>query len=334
MNIESDIHELVILDSVFAGLKSVMGANPMLFDRNPFPYWVHVSYAKTMAIGIRRQIEVIRRQIEVRTDVITLGRLLDEMNRSAHFITRDYYFSLFNKPSEPWTEIDKEVLRLEFEKFSGKVKTHIDPLLVLEDLTSLKLNTQNIKRYVNKRVAHWDSMEFRDYPTYEDLRKALEFLKVVFRKYYRLLYGPQKPMIAQPTTEWLDIFKIPWIKSESNVNMTMQEDISSPNTKIDIASLVDQLLQSYDEKVEPEKVEEYIQIFQEKNEPLTLENLLREHNPAKARLLQVIKEVVHTKKVNKSFKIKSKRKKRMQSPRMPHIPIGGKPGWRRKFRHR
>ncbi|MBI4548716.1 MAG: hypothetical protein HY707_12090 [Ignavibacteriae bacterium] len=70
-----------------------------------------------------------------------------------------------------------------------------------------------MKKYVNKRVAHYDKMDFNDYPSYEDLRKVLEFLKSVFQKYYRLLNGPQSPMLAEPSKDWLQIFKVPWIKS-------------------------------------------------------------------------------------------------------------------------
>ena len=210
--IEKEIYELLMLRYVFWELQNIIKTNPKIQTDGYFYEWLGITYSKTTSIGVRRQ-------LDTRSDVITLGRLLSEIQRTPTILSLKRFENFYTKDLRNQTEEDrmfynfeKKRAEKEFKKFSGKLKTHVDPDCVSQDLTLLSKACKPILKYVNKRVAHRDKKEFTTLPTYNDLNKAIDLLLDVYKKYVLLLRGVQYFIEVTPLWDWKEVFKVAWIE--------------------------------------------------------------------------------------------------------------------------
>jgi hypothetical protein len=72
------------------------------------------------------------------------------------------------------------------EREWGNGSGAIDPLRVDADLTALQQDTDSVRKWATKTVAHLDR-DRPDAPTFGELNKAIDDATVVFRSYGRLL---------------------------------------------------------------------------------------------------------------------------------------------------
>ncbi|MBI4547890.1 MAG: hypothetical protein HY707_07920 [Ignavibacteriae bacterium] len=210
--IQNDLYELLMLRYVFLEVQKIIKANRKIQTDGYFYDWVAITYSKTASVCVRRQLDTDSR-------TITLGRLLSEIQRTPAILSLSRFESMYTQGLSTRTEeqrifynLEKRRAKKEFQQFSGKVKMHVDPSLVSNDLILLNRACRPIVKYVNKRVAHRDKKQFTTLPTFNDLDTAIDALYDMFKKYMLLLPCVQFDFVIQPQWDWKEIFKVAWIE--------------------------------------------------------------------------------------------------------------------------
>jgi hypothetical protein len=171
----------------------------------PDSYWwefMRSNYDVTQAVAIRRQADTDPR-------VITLGRLLTEIENDASRITRPVLAAIW-QPEDSWDERD---LDQALGRFSGSVGDHVDPAIVAADLDALRTGAAKVSTYVDRHLAHLDSkpVPASDLPTLDDLHAAIDVIGVLFRRYHLLLTSADMPMLVPVIQHsWTAPFRVAW----------------------------------------------------------------------------------------------------------------------------
>ncbi len=205
------IYELLYSKYLYNEVRQIIQSNPKIQTDGYFYEWLSIAYSKSASINVRKM-------IDTRSDVISLGRLLTEIiynpdvinfERFESYSTADYDGK--NEVELMFLESRKKQARKEYEEFSGDCFPNIDPQIVRHDLDSLKSKCEPIKKYVDKLVAHRDKSIFRNIPTYNDLDNAIESIYVYYKKYTHLIRGIPYDIDIIPQWNWREIFTHPWI---------------------------------------------------------------------------------------------------------------------------
>src|SRR5262245_17442052 len=113
-----------------------------------FLWWVRWNYARAMGSAIRRQ-------VEVRDDVISLGRLIDRVWRYPTALTYERFLKARGSDDalapNDWVQLTNS--------WSSDVISHddfINPEVPAQDSENLGERTAVVRRWVNKAVAHKD----------------------------------------------------------------------------------------------------------------------------------------------------------------------------------
>ncbi len=203
--IDKDITALSVARHIYSEVKEIIDANPKIQIASSFYDYMTYTYATYMVMGIRRQIDADRRSI-------SFVSLLEEIIRDPQILTRDWYVARYRD-----TVLSEKTAHRGFDQFSGEVKTHVDPAIVCEDIRQIKDKAENLRKFVNKRVAHHDRSEFKSLPTYKEIDNCLKFMEELLRKYRRFIHG-SCPSSFLPTCQydWKKIFREPWIPKSTN----------------------------------------------------------------------------------------------------------------------
>jgi hypothetical protein len=206
------IYELLWSRYIFLQLQTIIKNNQNLHDDDYFFEWICINFSKSVSVAIRLQ-------LECKSSVITLGRLLFEIQQSPDILTLKRFESLFTDGYTQDTDkervfysVRQKIARREFKTFGGKVVKHVDPVIVCQDVAKLHTACSPIKQYVNKRVAHHDKKKFLAFPSYNELFISIDTIVEVYKKYTHLLRGIPYEVKIQPLWDWKDIFKVAWIK--------------------------------------------------------------------------------------------------------------------------
>jgi hypothetical protein len=141
--IQPEVMTMNLHRHVFREVGEIIDANGAL----PPSYWFEFStdtYATTQAVAIRRQ-------AEVDTRVISLGRLIDEIGSDATRVTRRFWVGLWSNADL----VDQGFADAAFTKqFAPDSGDHLDPTIPAADLAQLTSLADSVKRYVDQHVAH------------------------------------------------------------------------------------------------------------------------------------------------------------------------------------
>ena len=86
----------------------------------------------------------------MRGDVVTLGRLLDRIAKNPKVVTRQRYLARLH----PLTaDLGNEF----FDELVGSGADVLDPATPLEHLAELRTETAEVRDWVNKELAHYDT---------------------------------------------------------------------------------------------------------------------------------------------------------------------------------
>jgi hypothetical protein len=187
-------------------VSAMLEQNPQL----PESYWWELmldTYATTQAVAVRRQ-------ADLRADVVSLARLIAEIHDNVERLTKDWWLGLWGSPSHQIERFEAE--RQWGEHFGRDVGTHLDPAIPTTDAETLKAAAHCVRHYVNKHVAHADEVESSE-PNVtlqvSDVHEAIETIGVLFRRYSSLLtcstYMTLVPAIQH---DWLAAFRVPWMR--------------------------------------------------------------------------------------------------------------------------
>lgn len=201
----TDVRGLLINRHIFQEVQKIIRSNAKIQLESSFYEWMGNVYAASAVIGVRRQLDMDKRSI-------SFARLFDEIIKNPQVISRERFTALYKGSVVP-----KSYAHRDFDRFSGPGGSHVNPELVKVDLSVLEQKAEGIRKFANKRIAHFDKSEFRQVPTYVELDECLDYLEELLKKYL-LLFRAEGDLRIVPTWQydWQQIFRLPWIEEASN----------------------------------------------------------------------------------------------------------------------
>lgn len=161
------------------------------------------TYATSQAAAIRRQAERSAR-------VVSLGRLLGEIEAEPQRLTRQRFVGRWSAHEQPRGHKSFS------NHFAGDVGDHLDPKIVRADLARLEAEGKKVVEHVDQYVAHTDEKPRAELATFEELNAAITAVGDLFWKYALLLTGDSYATLAPvPQYNWEAIFELPWIVKEA-----------------------------------------------------------------------------------------------------------------------
>jgi hypothetical protein len=166
----------------------------VIFDA--FSTW----YAASQALAIRRQ-------LDLRSDSISLRRLLTEMAKRPELLSRDHYLSFF-EADDHWQDYGNSG----FNRLAGNGEDYVPVSVIEADLQRLQEVSQLVKRYADKMVAHADEKGLSTLPTLGEMNAAIDVIGELMNKYRTLLtaeaFATLVPVIQE---DWKAPFRKPWL---------------------------------------------------------------------------------------------------------------------------
>jgi hypothetical protein len=203
--ISNDIFKLRAYQKMWKELVEIAQSNSDIPNPQPFLRWITELYGVFIAIGIRRQ-------ADSSPDVINMHRLLSEIRANPTVMTRDRYLKL-SRGGQKASPFDGEFERA-FDRWAGRGNPYVNPLVVRQDLDTLVSMSAQIRRWVNKRVAH-HTADDTTIPTIGDLHTAMEELGALLQRYWRFITGNtlaySTPAIFM---NWKSAFLVAWAPDE------------------------------------------------------------------------------------------------------------------------
>ncbi len=175
--------------------------------------FIRSTYVTTQSVAVRRQADADPR-------VISLGRLLNEIEAEPERLTRHWYLSMSavddqSHAAQLW----------ETSWFAGPHTAHVGPAAIRADLDRLADESVNVRAYVDRHLAHYDKKSLPELPTVADLHSAVETIGELGTRYAGLLlntyWATLVPIIQY---NWLAPFQEPWIKDNAVIFDIMAED--------------------------------------------------------------------------------------------------------------
>lgn len=199
--IYNDVQGLLINRYVFREVQRIIRSNPQIQRQSAFYEWMKNVYNAAVVIGIRRQLDTDKNSI-------SFVRLFQEILKNPKILSRERYIALYAGSRLPNSYVQRG-----FNKFSGAGQPHVNPDRIKADLSTLTQTAAEIRKYANKRIAHFDRSRFRNLPTDAEVDEALDYLEDLLKKYMALFRAEIYHRIV-PTWQydWKQIFRYPWIQ--------------------------------------------------------------------------------------------------------------------------
>lgn len=193
--VHKDAEELLQSQYIFAAYVELVKNNPDIESPADFHWWTRNNYISYIAMSIRRQAEWKD------PDIISLAKLLHEMQESPEVVTRQWYKDTFQYD---WSDTD-------FNNVAGK-GAHFDPLIAQKDLETLTILSLNITKFADRKIAHKSKQPVPTVKFDEIDGFIAEFEKIL--KKYILLFTASGYTGLRPIHQydWEKIFTKPWIK--------------------------------------------------------------------------------------------------------------------------
>lgn len=197
MTIHASIEDAVLRRKIFRETVKVVNANPNIQRESAFWDWMGAAHVESMLMTIRRQVDQDRRSV-------SLHNLLTEIRDYPQALSRQNVLAML--PPEV-----HQFGNARFDLFVGEGCAHADTKVIADDLAALGRQTEVVRRYANKRVAHYDERGPTTIPTFEDLDDALDVILGLFRRYLAVLRCLDFAGDPEFTHDWKVIFRQPWI---------------------------------------------------------------------------------------------------------------------------
>lgn len=202
----SELTDLYGRKEIFWDLQDVAKENPEILKNGSFFDWMCRNYIAAQAVGVRRFVDQDRKSH-------SLWRLLYEILEHPHSITRAAHVRMYRN-----TPIGERLGHLSFDNVVGKGRLELGPAAIRRDLKRLEDASDRIRRFVNKRVAHFTtSGSIRRLPKLNELDGTLDVIDEVFRKYDLLLTARGSTSShATRQYDWKQVLWEPWVLPASS----------------------------------------------------------------------------------------------------------------------
>jgi len=199
--IHADVQGLLINRHIFREVQQIIQTNPKIQLASSFYEWMGNVYATAAVIGVRRQMDTDK-------DSISFARLLGEILGTPQILSRERYVRLYKG-----SHIPEEKAHRDFDKFSGAGGPYVDRGFISVQLSTLKEKTERIRKFANKRIAHFDRSEFTKLPTYGELDDSLDYIEDLLKKQLLLLRAEaHRNIVPVWQYDWKEVFRRPWIE--------------------------------------------------------------------------------------------------------------------------
>ena len=198
---------------IWRGVAEVIRENGSLPDSAFWQYSIDL-YAGTQAMAVRRQGDLDYR-------VASLARLLTEVAEHAEQLTPEWWVGLWNIEAED--DYERTYARGQWDDtFGGDVGVHLDPAIPRADLERLRNESEAVKKYVDKHIAHSEDPGPPKDPgsappeeatlTVDEIDHAIDLIGEIYTHYYTLFtasgWAFLEPAIQH---DWLAPFRQAWI---------------------------------------------------------------------------------------------------------------------------
>lgn len=190
---------------IYAEVSEVHSRNPALHVDRFFCAWLSRNYGAGLAVAIRRQ-------TDRSGDVISMGKLLEDLERNVDLLTREWFVTehLKRASADDRTYWEHAANR-EFDEFAPHAAAHASAALIREDQDRLQGVASRVRIFVNKRLAH-STRNYETSVTMKDLHTALDVLGELLKRYHHLLeQAALSSTEATIPTDWKAVLRMPWI---------------------------------------------------------------------------------------------------------------------------
>ena len=197
-SLHKDVEKLLVSREIYKRYLEIVKDNPSIQSPADFHYWVRENYVVSV-------ITAIRRQLDVRKDVISLMRLLLEIHNHSEALSRDWYKTTHQYN---WADVD-------FSEIGGD-GYFFDKKIAMEDIIQLKLLGESIQEYSHKFIAHKSKKGMKKIPSFKEVDDFIEKLEEITKKYILLFTASgYTNLLPVWQYDWDAIFKKKWIKDDN-----------------------------------------------------------------------------------------------------------------------
>jgi hypothetical protein len=185
--------------NIFWEVQGIIKNNPRIQKQSSFYEFLGVSYVAFVLMGIRRQVKIHK-------DSISFARLLKEIYETPEVLSRTRFVALYKG------SIVEHYADRDFDQFSGKARSHVDPIIVKKDHENLKEKAKGFETYADRRIAHLDKRKPKTILKFKDVDNCIDFLEKLTKKYWLLFRGEYvRNILPTYPYDWKAIFKEPWL---------------------------------------------------------------------------------------------------------------------------
>lgn len=195
-----DIQIVYFHRSMYDGLRTLVAKYDQQDKDTLFFAFLQNIFVDSLAMGIRRQ-------SKSDGDSVSLLRLLSELQSAPDLVTREDYYSLWQRQDI----MSHAFMARDFALFASQDASHIDPGLVQNDLLDLKNACDAAVHLADRRIAHRDKRGLDYDITLQQLLNALELVVKLAKKYYLLFTAKDMEMCPVPAIlpwprPWIDLY--------------------------------------------------------------------------------------------------------------------------------
>lgn len=197
--IHNNIEELLTSQHIYKTYLEIVKNNPEIQSPRDFHDWVRKNYASAVAIHIRRE-------LDIGSDVVSLKRLLTQIQKNPQIITKEWFKSMYKGSNA------EDFAGGDFQNVAG-VGEIFDPEIARRDIEKLEELGAHIEDYATLRLAHNSKKSITKDPTYDDLDAFIKEYEEIVKKYI-LLFTASGYTSLTPTWQydWEEIFTKLWIR--------------------------------------------------------------------------------------------------------------------------
>jgi hypothetical protein len=190
----NEVHGLHLLRYVWKNILAMLDSSPEIEPEWLVNYYLATIYTHTLAVGIRRECEADGPRP-------TIGDVLRRVrHNSGHFAAASCGFTGRDEGPGLWL------------RYAKTARGKLDPSRVDEQIAALTAVRADVKRYVDKRVAHRES-DARELISFTDLEAALDGLRTATQFLFGLFNaGSWLGMFTpDPPVGWYRPFEQAWL---------------------------------------------------------------------------------------------------------------------------